>query len=228
VIREIGLLWKTFAPLEEQLLRAVREVLPAAAAPTFDAQVAAIKLVQRLPPSWSEIDFYPSRRKNSWARVPGFPCTDEFRLAEVSFRVAGKRYKATLSSIAGHIFDFATTPGPRRVAFEAWDEPPSVRLLDDPLRAPTGRRAPEDIPHVWQEFLKQHPNPQGNWVLHDGTSAQRVALDQAVYLILAEREGDAFILYRVEPAGEALYFLPAHDGEPEEIKGDLQSVVGAA
>ncbi len=232
MIREISLLWRTFSPLEARLLRAVRDVLPEAAVGMFDAQVAAIGHVQRLPPLWSEIDFYRSRSGISWTDVPAFPCTDEYPLAEVSFRIAGKRYTATLSSIAGHIFDLAIAPGPRRVAFETWDEAPIGCLLNDPLRVPTGKRAPETVPLAWQEFLKRHVGPAPeSWTFHDGTSAHRVALDQGVYLVLAERggsEGPAFILQRVEPMAEALYFLSEYDGQLKEIKMDLEIVVGSA
>jgi hypothetical protein len=237
VIRELGLLWRRFSPLEERLLSEVRRVLPTAAVSAFDAQVAAINHVQRLPPSWSEIDFYCmtggkkgwliGAGKASWVGVPMFPCTDEFRLAEVSFRIAGKSYKATLSSIQGHIFDFATAPGPRAVAFDPWDETPIARLLGDPLRAPTGHKEPEAIPVEWQEFLTRHPGPPPDgWAFHDERTARRVALGDGVYLILAERDGAAFILHRVEPAANVMFYLPHYDGDPEPLEGDLEMVVG--
>lgn len=70
------------------------------------------------PASWAEIDLYRLRhRRPDWTGVPMFPCTDEFGLAEVRFRVAGRQFKSVLSSISGHVFDFATTPGPRDIAF---------------------------------------------------------------------------------------------------------------
>jgi hypothetical protein len=239
VIRELGLLWKRFSPLEERLLSEVRQVLPAAAKSAFDAQVAAVNHVQRLPPAWSEIDLYRlpggkksrliGRGKVSWLGVPMFPCTDEFRLAAVSFRIAGRPYTATLSSIQGHISDFATTPGPRAVAFDPWDEAPVARLLGDPLRAPSGHNEPEAIPVEWQEFLERQagPPPDG-WTFFDRTTARRVALADGVYLILAEQEGPAFVLHRVEPPTKGMFYLRHYDGEPERLKGDLEMVVGAA
>jgi hypothetical protein len=47
-------------------------------------------------------------------------------LAEVRFQVLGRSYKSTLSSIGGHIFDLATTPGARKVAFV-----PPEEIVDD-------------------------------------------------------------------------------------------------
>jgi hypothetical protein len=183
VFRRLSLFWKRFSPLEERLLTEVRKVLPGEAQPLFDAQVAAINHVQRLPPSWSEIDFYC---RPDWRRVSLFPCTDEFRLAEVKFCIAGRSYKAVLSSIKGHIFDFAITPGPKAVAFEPLEPKPSSALLRDPLRASTGAKEPESLPLQWQNFLARRSGdrPDG-WVLYDETTAYRVVLNDAQYLILA-------------------------------------------
>lgn len=226
--RELTLLWTRFSPLEERLLVEVRGVLPVAARTVFDAQLNGINHVQRLPPSWSEIDFYCLRRyrKPAWEKLPKFPCTDQFRLAEVTFDVKGKRYKATLSSIDGHLFDFAITPGPRSVAFERWDALVTAVLLADPLRAPTGRKEPESLPLQWREFLRDRAGDQPpGWILHDEGTAHRVSLDDGVYLILAEHEEPAFILHRVEPAGAHLFYLPHYDAQPEPLQAELREVI---
>src|SRR5881396_2041970 len=222
-IQRLSLFWKRFSPLEEQLFAEVRSVMPVEARPLFDAQVAAINHVQRLPPSWGEIDFY---RRPDWTGVSLFPCTDEFRLAAVKFRVAGRSYKAVLSCIRGHIFDFAITPGPKEVAFEQWEGEPTSVLLRDPVRAPAGRKEPETLPREWQNFLRRHFGEQpGGWVLHDDTSAYRVVINDAEYLILAEREGPQFILHRVEPAGEGLYYLSHHDEIPRRLDREIDTVM---
>ena len=129
IVQRLSLLWRRFSPLEERLIAAVRGVLPEPAQPIFEAQIAGITLVQRLP-GWTEIDFYRRRNgKTDWSDIPAFPRTGEFPLAEVRFSVAKRPYKATLSSIGGHIFDFGITPGPKSVAFVAWDGPASTRLF---------------------------------------------------------------------------------------------------
>jgi len=113
MLQRLSLLWKRFTPLEEQLFAQIRTVLPHSMQRIFDAQVAAINHVQRLPPAWNEIDYYCRRGgRNYWNTVRTFPCTDEFHLAEVVFHVEGKRYRATLTSIGGHIFDFAILQAP--------------------------------------------------------------------------------------------------------------------
>ena len=126
ILQRLSLIWRRFSPLEERLIAAVREVLPPQARGVFDAQIAGITLVQRLPPRWSEISFYRQRHgKVDWSDLPAFPRTGEFRLAEVQFSVEGRRYKATLTSIGGHIFDFTVIPSAKAVAFADWDGAPT-------------------------------------------------------------------------------------------------------
>jgi hypothetical protein len=156
-----------------------------------------------------------------------FPRTDEFRLAEVTFQARSKRYKATLCCISGHIFDFAITPGARAVSFDPWEGRPITVLLADPLRAATGEREVENVAMEWRTFLAEHTDaPPPGWEFYDGTSAYRVALDDGQYLVLAEREGDEFILQRTEPPAEHLFHLSHHDGVPKPLTGALEAVVG--
>lgn len=228
MLDSLSLLWRRFTPLEERLLSAVRSVLPSGAQLTYDAQVAAVTRVQRLPPTWSEVDFYCLRLgKVDWSLVPSFPCTDEFRLAEVRFRVAGTSYRTVLACIAGHVFDLATTPGPKSVAFTPWDSQPNVTLLGDPQRPPTGRKEPESPAPAWRSFLERHPgSPPRDWVLHDATTAYRVALSDAEYLVLAERAGEEFILQRLYPPADGLFRLQGSDGVPERLTRDLHQALG--
>ena len=214
-----------FSALETQLLAAVRRALPAEAQATFDAQVAAVNHVQRSPPSWSEIAFYRKRwGRVVWTGVPLFPNTGEFRLAEVRFAVGGRRFTSTLTCIGGHVFDFATAPGPRAVADATWDREPAVRLLQDPLLA-AAPRPPEPVPAAWTDVVRRVSPPPGAWHLYDASTAYRVALDDGEYLVLAEREGDEFLLCRLEPPGEGWFHLRHHDGVPEPLAGGPDTVI---
>jgi hypothetical protein len=230
MLQRLALLWKRFTPLEEQLFAQIRTVLPDSMQLIFDAQVAAISRVQRLPPTWNEIDYFCRRNgRDGWSLVPPFPCTDEFRLAEVVFHVEGTRYRAALTSIQGHIFDFAIVPGPRRVAFAEWTEPARVTLLGDPRRAPTGHKEPEMLPPVWEDFLRRHQGePSADWALYDATTSYRVAFRDAEYLTLAERDGPQFLLYRVGPGGRGFFCLRDPDGVPEQFLGDLDELIGSS
>jgi hypothetical protein len=225
----LALLWRRFSPLEERLLAAVRTALPTAAQSIYDAQVAGITLVQRHPP-WTEIRFYRIRQgKVDWSDVPHFPCADEFRLARVRLSIQAKAYAATLNCIHGHIFDFAVSPSPKLVAFALWDGAPAVQLLNDSLCTPTGRKQAESIPPTWRKFLLQHSRQAiSGWVLYDENTAYRVPSDNGEYLLLAERNGNEFVVENLEGGEEPqdrLLYLDSHDGIPEPIRGSLEDLI---
>ena len=220
--QRISLLWRRFSPLEEQLIAAVRQILSPQAQAIFDSQIAGITLVQRHP---NEICFYRRRSgKVDWSDLPPFLRTGEFRLAEVRFSVAGRRYKATLTSIGGHIFDFTVTPNPKAVAFADWDAAPAARLLSDPMTINPANEPPP-LPDSWRDFLARHQTrAAGDWTFHDVATAYRTAFADGEFLVLAEREGDQFLLHRIEPPASTLFYLHSHDGTPEPIKGDILDV----
>ncbi|HEU4340605.1 MAG TPA: hypothetical protein VFU31_03450 [Candidatus Binatia bacterium] len=222
--QRISLLWRRFSPLEERLFAAVRGILPTDALPAFDAQVAGINHVQRLP-GWTEIDFYRRRLgRVDWSDIPMFPRTDEFPLAEVRFSAGQRRFKGTLNSIAGHIFDFAIIPSPRDIAFLDWEGTPTARLLSDPLSV-DALRPLTPVPDVWHEFMARHKlGSATGWTLHTGETARCVTLEDGEFVILAERGGDEFILHRIEPAASDIFYLESHDGKPEPIVGDIRGV----
>jgi hypothetical protein len=222
ITERFSLLWRRFSPLEEQLIAAVRNVLPPQAQIIVDAQVAAITLVQRHP---NEICFYRILSgKTDWSGVPNFPRTSELRLAEVRFRARGQGYKATLTSIRGHAFNFTIFPSPKAIAFANWDSAASARLLSDPLTVESPDES-EPMPSSWREFLARPQSGATNeWKLHDSGSAYRTAFADGEFLVLAEREGDQFVLHRIDPPASTLFYLDSHDGTPEPIKGDILDV----
>lgn len=222
--QRLSLLWRRFSPLEDLLFAAVRGVLPATAVPIFDGQVSAITHVQRLP-GWVEIDYYARRGgRPGWANAPRFPRRGEFQLARVGFAVEGRRYRATLGCVAGHIFDFGITPSPQRIAFTDWDSPPTADLLSDPFGTET--ESAREIPAAWRTVLASSATPAAaaGWVLHDSRTARLVVLAEGQFLVLAERGGDEFILHRVEPSSDVMFRLASHDGTPERIRGDLAAI----
>jgi len=222
IAQRLSLLWRRFSPLEERLFAAVRGVLPAQAAPVFDAQVRAITHVQRLP-GWTEIDYYPRRYGAvDWGRVPTFPRTGEFALARVRFAVERRRYRAVLGCVAGHIFDFGITPSPQTIAFADWDPGAGAELLSDPSAPDSDASAP-GLPAAWPDVVATvggHAAAAG-WALHDATTANRVTLDEGEFLVLAERDGDEFVLHRLEPSSDVMFRLVSHDGTPEPIRGEI-------
>lgn len=223
--QRLSLLWRKFTPLEERLLNTVREVLPVGVQPIFDAQVAAITKVQRLL-NWTEISFYRMRSgKADWNGVPMFPRVAEFPLAELRFNALGRRYKATLHCVSGHIFEFTITPGSKIAAFADLEGEVSVQLLSAPLDAKAPRPF-EPIPNAWREHLKNHgPSDHNDWKLYDASTAFRTTIGDEEFLVLAERDGDEFILHRIEPINDTLFYLESHDGKPLPLHRELREVL---
>lgn len=218
ITQRISLLWRRFSPLEEQLITAVRKVLPSQAQAIFDAQIAGITLVQRYS---NIICFYRKvSGKVDWSGIPTFPHTGEFRLAEVRFRAGDSRFKATLTSISGHIFEFAVTPNPRAIAFAVWEGVPSIGLLCDPLITQSAPE-PQPIPDSWRELIAHHRELVGDWTFYDSDTAFNTAFADGEFLVLAERDGDEFVLHRIEPPAATLFYLDSHDGIPVQIDEDL-------
>jgi hypothetical protein len=225
-LQRLSLIWRRFSPLEERLLREVRAVLSPSAQRTLDAQVAAITKVQRAP-GWTEIAFYRMRAgKVDWSGVPLFAREVELPLAEVRFRAAGRAYRARLTAIRGHIFDFAITPGARAVAFEPWEGEADVRLLADPeaLDTPDPR---EELPDAWLRVVARGVQAHPDWDVHEAHSVHRVALEQGEFLVLAEHRGESFLLYRLAPE-PGFFLLRGHDGEPEAVRGSVEELLAAA
>jgi hypothetical protein len=223
------LLFRRFSPLEERLLAAIRKLLPPAARPMYDAQVLGVTRVQRHP-RWTEIIFYRIRKRTvDWSDVPSFPCSDEFRLAEVRFSARGKNYRATLMCVRGHIAILTVAPSPKQVAFEPWDGEASVQILNDPLSPAALHRHRNSVLPAWREFLLEHPDKTSEgWILYDEVTAYRVPSDDGEWLVVAVRNGDEYILQELEAEGETvgkLLYLSNHDGEPEPIDGDLAEFV---
>lgn len=155
-----------------------------------------------------------------------FPRASEFPLADVRFSVAGHRYRATLSSVRGYIFVIAVTPNPKSIAFAQWDAPPTTRLLSDPLDADAAP-PPESIPAVWSEFIALPKSSNHGWEFYDASTARRVTLDEGEFIILAERDGDEFVLHRIEPAATTLFYLESHDATPTPLDKPIADVITA-
>ena len=95
--------------------------------------------------------------------------------------------------------------------------------------APGSVRPAEPIPDSWRQLLAHgRIADTGGWTLYDTRTAYRVTLDEGEFLVLAERDGDEFVLHRIEPSSSSLWHMASHDGVPEPIRGDILAVLRAA
>ena len=100
--------------------------------------------------------------------------------------------------------------------------------VDDPLRAPTGLRS-ETLPPAWHELLglARLGNHAGlRWTLYNEREAYRVALIDGEYLVVAECEGAEYLLYRLDPQADQLFYLESHDGVPKLFQGNVAALLG--
>ena len=147
-------------------------------------------------------------------------------MARVRFAVRGRRYRATLSCVDGHMFDFGITPSPKSVAFSDWDSAPDAELLSDQLSTQHIGRV-EAIPDAWRDLLRTMAPKAATtgWTLYDATTARRITLDDGEFVVLAERDGDEFIMQRTEPPSTSMFWLASHDGTPEVVRGNIDELL---
>jgi hypothetical protein len=107
-----------------------------------------------------------------------------------------------------------------------WEDTPKTKLLDDPMRQSTGRRKLEPVLPAWADLLNERENGQlENWALRNGDSAYSVSLENGEFLVLAERQGYEFVLQRLDPPSDRLYYLESHDGRPEPLSERLELAI---
>ncbi len=98
-----------------------------------------------------------------------------------------------------------------------------------PLRALIGKRPAENIASLWRNFLVEDSRKDtALWVLYDEGTACRVPSNEDECLVLAERNGDEFIVQDLEVQVETpdqLLYLNSHDGTPVPIRGTLQEFI---
>jgi hypothetical protein len=73
------------------------------------------------------------------------------------------------------------------------------------------------VPVEWQALASRYPSAASSgWLLHGPASAHAVSLEQGEFLILAEREGDEFLMLQTSPSG-GYWTLDGHDGIPRPL-----------
>jgi hypothetical protein len=222
IFDQFSLVWKRFTPAEEQVLQAVREVLPQEAIPTFDAQVTAINLVRRHL-NWDEVLFYRKiGRMIDWGETPMFPRKEKFCLASVSFSTGTDSCSARLTCVSGHIFSLKFSPPSKDRAFRQWVRLINAQIESNPLAKV--EEIEEHIPSEWKRLASElRTSRSSQWNIYDAISAQRVVIDGEEFVLLGENSKDLFILSKPGTENGQLYQM-THDGKPEAIQ-DVDSIL---
>ena len=208
-------------------MASVRSVLPAAAIPIFDTQVAAITRVQRTPPSWDPVGSRIRAASLTGVALPCFPAPTNFsRVAENSLHCPRQAVQSSLDEHCRAHFrpDHYAQSEARRILRVGGAT--GGQTVGQSLSRPIGAKSPRDYWPQWQNILQRYGDQfPARWLLHDENTAHRVALSDAEYLIVGEKEGVEYLPYHVEPAIEGLYYLEHYDDTPEPFRGKIESLL---
>lgn len=219
----------SFSLTERQLLDAVGSALAPEAREVFKSQMSAVNLVQRHPHG-TIVAFYRKRWwRVNWDGVLLFTRNDEFPMAKVTFKVGGKQFKATLYCIKGHIINFNISPSPKSIWDQPFDETPTVEVIADPMKIQPVPAHGEIIPEEWKRLKSNFDAKKfSDWTLHDSQTAYRMPMDDGEYLILAERGGREFVLWKLDPASSEFHYMPEHDSQPEQVGMDVTRILSSS
>lgn len=126
--------WDLFRRHEVVVLRAVGDALDPAARCLLDAQVAAVRKVQRLHDA-REVNLYAGRRgAPPWPQGCAFPNPAmELRLATVRLVGTAGAGQAVVYAVRGHVFQLQFRPAPKQLGDRDSIHAGHVRVHDDPL-----------------------------------------------------------------------------------------------
>lgn len=213
MLRRLTLLWRTFTPVEEQILGLMGEALPAAHRGRYYAQVKSINRVQRTL-DWTEILFYcmmsgrPRRNPDHF-----FPNRGEFTVGTVDYLIKGVRFTTTLTSVGGHIFSFVTRPSIKAYCFDRIDEVKAVTIIGDPSDRSGG--IPTDVRHLPDEYRRYiesgAPLEVNGWHLLTPQEVYQVPFPAGDFLILAVRHGEEYLMTPDGAEDAGIYFTSVED-----------------
>jgi hypothetical protein len=230
ILNSISLLWKTFTPVEERILKEFSAALPLHIRETYDRQVASINYVQRIL-DWTEICFY-RRGKNRWEGVPQFAndSIEDIKIAKITYLIGGKKFSSTLGGVCGHIFDLVTRPSIKQYAFQQIDKVISIKLLEDPTVIPTAAPAAKlKLPKAYKEFMGTAGGEGINgWLVLPPEEIYSISLAEGDFLLLAEREGVEYLLSLETAPSKGIYYCATSDGAPVVQKGSLEQIMNVA
>jgi hypothetical protein len=207
MLRRLSLIWRTFTPVEEAVLAAVASALPEPSAEQLRAQIAHINRAQRIL-DWTDICFYAMRRgRVHWPEAVLFPNRGEFELAVAVYHVGGQRFRTQLRAVAGHVFGFVTRPSIKAACFGPVEDL-SVARVGNPAHQAAGppelqRFFPSSYLIYWQA-ARDAPAANG-WSVLAPSEAYLVHLTTEDFVVLAERQGEEWLLVPARPDAGAIH-----------------------
>jgi hypothetical protein len=227
MFKRLSLLLKTFTPVEERLLEEISEALPEHIRDVYLKQTHSINKVQRYL-DWTEINFYHLRRgRPDWGSVQPFKRTDEFTLASVGYRIKGIDFETTLKGVSGHIFLLVTRPSIKPYSFEAIEAIHHVRIHDDPtLDCSAKMRTRDKLPPEYLEHIRREGAESiGGWNILEPEQVYEVSLPKNDFLVLAEKQGEEYLMTRDNLWDQSIYYSSIADGKLYRQEGPLSEIM---
>jgi hypothetical protein len=227
MLKRLSLLLRTFTPVEERLLDEIYKALPEHIRGVYLEQTQSINKVQRYL-DWTEINFYHFREgKSDWGSVQRFRRTDEFTLASVGYRIKGIDFETRLKGVSGHIFSLITRPSIKQCSFEEIAAIHYVRIHNDPkLLSSTEIPARDKLPPEYLEHIeKEGIYSIGGWNILEPKEVYQISLSTGDFLILAEKQGEEYLMTRDNLWDQGIYYTIVGEGEIYKEEGPLKEIM---
>ena len=215
MLKRLSLLLKTFTPVEERLLGEISNALPEHIRQVYRDQIQSINKVQRYL-DWTEINFYHLKQgKPGWGSVQQFKRIDEITLASIRYRIKGIDFETTLQGVSGHIFSLVTRPSVKQYSFEEIEAIHYVRIHDDPtLDCYEEMRTRDNLPPEYLEYIKREgADSIGGWNILEPEQVYQVSLPKNDFLVLAEKQGEEYLMTRDNLWDRGIYYTSVGDGK---------------
>lgn len=178
---------------------------------------------------WTEILFYQGKGRNwNWDETTRFTNRDEdLKLARVLFNIGDLKFTGTLGCTSGHVFTLAIRPSIKPHAFKEIDRIRAVKVLQDPtIPSPPKPKPKYKLPTTYTDFINATQKQDTNgWSVLQPEEVYSIALSDADYLMLAERQGTEYLLSRDRSPSNGIFYCESPDSTPKLKRGSLERIM---
>ncbi|MBL8022220.1 MAG: hypothetical protein JNM27_21270 [Leptospirales bacterium] len=212
MLKYISLLWKTWTPLELEILASN---LTEANRSILKGQIQLVTKVQRTL-AWNEINLYSIKQgRVNWSAAPTWVNHDEQDLAKMRVRVGETELNVRFVAVAGHLFSIITRPSPKPLAFLVATDVLSFQSFESELNKPGKLKV---SPLILAEIASAL---SGDWGILTPEKVYGVHLPEGDFLVVATNDSDGYLML-LDPPTTKLYYA-THDGSTPVAVQDLSA-----
>jgi hypothetical protein len=211
---------------EVVVLNAVRSALQPAARGLLNAQVAAVRKIQRLHDA-GEVNLYAGRRgAPTWPQECAFPNrATELRLATVRLVGSARKGQAVVYAVRGHVFQLQFRPAPMHLGDRDTIHVAGVTVHGDPLEVRVGPSTAdllERVPPQLRAELERLWESEPTQLLLGRGDVYEFHRDDGPYLMLAQLPDTTLVALRLDAVNDVIRFEPSG-----EVIGTYGSIMAA-